>query len=629
MPRRCGAEGPRAKDDSRDSREPVEPVEPVEGTFLLTLLPPASAATAMRPGVVVLDRSGSMDGWKMAAARRAAARIVDTLTGADRFAALAFDHTVETAPGLSSGLVQASDRNRFRAVGHLASLDARGGTEMLEPLRRAVALLTEAPPDAAGAARDRVLVLVTDGQVGQEDQILAQLGPGLAGIRVHAIGIDRAVNAAFLRRLADAGGGRCELVESEDRLDEAMEHIHRRIGSPVVVGVRLAGDNLAIVPDSVEPARLPDLFAGAPLVVTGRFTGAAAGSVVVTGTTPDGGAFTTAVPAVATADAGLGPLWARGRIRDLEDRYIAGTGDNQALERDIVATSVRFSVLSRFTAFVAVDSAVVNESGVVKPVTQPVDLPSGWSVGAASAAFPVEPSISAAPPAPMARAAAPARSRPRGLGFAPSPGGRSSLPLGEASADMARRAGGAPLPPPAAQAAPPLPKAEAPAAAAGYPDMQKDRKAEPAQDVFSQFEPEPPAPGSGPGSAYKRRLRQRGILTADEVRRVVEEMIRGLRLFGTLPLLSFNADALQQTADGLEALLDSVTEEWKRRIVEDLIAELRGEVADQAVLELRIRTTLTALEKLFGPEPESESGPEPETGTGAAPEPGRRAFWKR
>ena len=72
------------------------------GTFALTVLPPnADAPIRGRDVVLVLDRSGSMGGWKMVAARRAAARIVDTLTGADRFTVLAFDHDVDTADGIT------------------------------------------------------------------------------------------------------------------------------------------------------------------------------------------------------------------------------------------------------------------------------------------------------------------------------------------------------------------------------------------------------------------------------------------------------------------------------------------------------------------------------------------------
>src|SRR5688572_102929 len=167
-------------------------------SFALTVLPPdATAAERPRDVVVVLDRSGSMGGWKMVAARRAAARLVDSLSQVDRFAVLAFDDRIDAPRSLAAdALAPASDRNRFPAVGFLSRIEARGGTEMAQPLARAAALL-------ADAHRDRILVLVTDGQVGNEDQILRELGPRLRGARVFALGVDRAVNAGFLARLAD------------------------------------------------------------------------------------------------------------------------------------------------------------------------------------------------------------------------------------------------------------------------------------------------------------------------------------------------------------------------------------------------------------------------------------------
>ncbi|OHV49062.1 VIT domain-containing protein [Pseudofrankia sp. BMG5.36] len=352
------------------------------GTFALTILPPAGTTRARdRDLVLVLDRSGSMGGWKMIAARRAAGRIVDTLRGGDRFAVLAFDHQVETPPALPRGLAPASDRARFRAVEFLATLEARGGTDMLEPLRQAAALLG---PRAEAPERDRVIVLVTDGQVGNEDQLLRELATGLAGARVHTVGIDRAVNEAFLRRLSGPTG-RCELVESEDRLDDAMRHIHHRIDAPVVTGLRLlpAGPaDLAVDTDSLTPTPLPDLFAGAPVVIRGRFTGQPTGTIAFTGQADTDAPWRASVTATASGNPALTALWARARIRDLEDAYVAGPsgrGGHDGLERRIVETSLRYRVLSRFTAFVAVDQRVVNEGGTVRRVTQPVDLPSGWS----------------------------------------------------------------------------------------------------------------------------------------------------------------------------------------------------------------------------------------------------------
>ena len=359
--------------------------DPAEGTFTLTLLPPdGGSRSRARDVVLVLDRSGSMHGWKIVAARRAAARIVDTVTGADRFAVLCFDNVVERPPDLADGLASGTDRNRFRAVEWLARTDARGGTEMLAPLEEAARLLDGRDPD-----RDRVLVLVTDGQVGNEDQILERMGPRLTGIRVHVVGIDQAVNAGFLSRLAAAGCGRCELVESEDRLDEAAARIHRRIGTPLVTALALAADGVAIVPGTVAPGLLPDLFPGVAVTLTGRWRGQPGGSITVTGTAADGTGFESKVTAITGGNPASRAAWARAHVRDLEDRYVAWAGHDAAgldqLEQQITGVSLRYGVLSRFTAFVAVDSRVVTDGTGPHRVTQPVELPAGWDAAGIAA----------------------------------------------------------------------------------------------------------------------------------------------------------------------------------------------------------------------------------------------------
>ncbi|RFS81539.1 VWA domain-containing protein [Actinomadura spongiicola] len=373
-----------------------------EGTFNLTVLPTGETRPSPRDVVLVLDRSGSMHGWKMVAARRAAARIVDTLHADDRFTVLSFDSVIERPRDLSPGLVNATDRNRFRAVEHLATLKARGGTEMLSPLDEACHLL-------ADSTRDRVLVLITDGQVGNEDQLLAHLEPRLRGVRVHTVGIDRAVNAGFLNRLATIGQGRCELVESEDRLDEAMESIHHRISAPLATGLTLHPEDLEIIPDSVAPARLGSLFPGVPLVIAGRYRGTPSGSLTIKGTTSGQRTWEQQATATVTKAPATRSVWARAHLRDLEDRYTAG--GPAALEQRIIDTSLRFGVLCRFTAFVAVDDRVVTNGGTPHQVVQPVETPQGWAAPAAAAPMAVPAAFSAAP-APLASAPPPAPGGP-------------------------------------------------------------------------------------------------------------------------------------------------------------------------------------------------------------------------
>ena len=355
-------------------------LEPGAGTFALTIVPPLESPggnTRPRAVAFVLDRSGSMAGWKIVAARRAMARMIDTLNDSDQFCVLAFDSVLETPPGHADGLVVATDRNRFRAVEYLAGLGARGGTEMAGPLDRAVKLLAKVSPEE----RDRVLVLVTDGQVGNEDQILATLGRNLKGIRVFTLGIDQAVNEAFLRRLSERGGGACELVESEQRLDDVMQSVHRRIGAPLLTGLFLEGEGIAIEPGEVVPRRLPDLFSGSPLLILGRYRGRPEGRLAMRATDTAGRAWSEAVLGTVRDNPAIASAWARGQIRQIEDRYATGDGDRTALEHAIVALSLKFHVLCRFTAYVAIDrSQPVNQRGSLHQITQPVEMPAGWEV---------------------------------------------------------------------------------------------------------------------------------------------------------------------------------------------------------------------------------------------------------
>jgi Ca-activated chloride channel family protein len=66
-------------------------------------------------------------------------------------------------------------------------------------------------------------------------------------------------------------------------------------------------------------------------------------------------------------------------LRELEDRYLT-SGDRERLEKEIVDLSLRFGVLCRFTAYVAVDrEEAVNPGGQVLSMVQPVEQPAGWA----------------------------------------------------------------------------------------------------------------------------------------------------------------------------------------------------------------------------------------------------------
>ncbi len=365
-----------------------------DDAFLLTVLP-AMLSTTKRPRdlVFVVDRSGSMSGWKMIAARRSVARMIDTLRGADRFCVMAFDDRVEYADDLGNRLVPATDRARFTAVEWLATVNDRGGTEMAQPLAEAADLLA-----GGDLERDRVLVFVTDGQVGNEAQILKLLGTRLKKTRVFALGIDQAVNAGFMNRLASLGAsGEAELVESEDRVDDVLARCHRRIDAPALSELTISIEDAELVSDTIAPSRLPDVFDGVPAVIVGKLRRrhGKQPTLIVRGKDASGATQTLRVAVETSGNPSLLPAWARLHLRDLEDRFDGHQGDRGTLQASILRVSLEAKVLCRFTAFVAVDHEVVNAGGRVHKTTQAVEQPAGW----ADAGIPME--ASALWPAPV------------------------------------------------------------------------------------------------------------------------------------------------------------------------------------------------------------------------------------
>jgi Ca-activated chloride channel family protein len=81
-----------------------------------------------------------------------------------------------------------------------------------------------------------------------------------------------------------------------------------------------------------------------------------------------------------TDNAALPQLYAKARISELEDLMRdAGQKKGEIYEREIVELSVAHSLLTRFTAFLAIDhSEIANPSGDLRKLVQPVETPAQW-----------------------------------------------------------------------------------------------------------------------------------------------------------------------------------------------------------------------------------------------------------
>jgi Ca-activated chloride channel family protein len=324
-----------------------------------------------------------MEGVKMVSAARACGLLLRTLGPRDRFAIAAFSDVVEWMGGAPSFSVS-DEHGQEQGERWLREIEAHGGTELDSALGGALSALGMRK-DATGRAA--IVVLVTDGQIADEAGVLRRLQRELGAARVFCVGIDTAVNAGLLTRLASLGAGTSTFVEPGAQLEEALRSISREIGEPLLLDLSIEDVDAGLVASSIAPQRLPDLFAGRAAFAAFRV--GSLGRIRVNAKWSDGRAYQETVEARPTPLAAVAQIWARARVADLEDRFRLG---EQAAKQEIVALGLRYSLLTRFTAFVAVDGEVVNRGGVRRQVTQPVAMPAGWvhqAVGRAPMSVPL------------------------------------------------------------------------------------------------------------------------------------------------------------------------------------------------------------------------------------------------
>ena len=345
-----------------------------DGTGMLTLVAPRQEAPAGagRDVVFILDRSGSMAGIKLTSSSRACSLLLSTLGPRDRFAIVAFDNAREWFSNRE--LTVADEGGIARGCEFLRKIQARGGTDLAPALEETLGLIAASSKD-----RERlpVVVLLTDGQVGNESQCLKLIQKRAKGVRLFTVGIDTAVNRAFLDRAASLGRGTCSCVVPGESLEEALRSVAREVGEPLLTDLSLEG-----VAD-VAPSSLPDLFRGRAVAIYLRPAG---NRITVRGRLAGARPYEETVAVKEVDLPAITHLWARARIADLEDAYRMEPSRQETLSKEMIDISVRHTVLSRFTAFLAVDEKeAVIHGDQVRRVVQPVHVPAGWAAPAMTA----------------------------------------------------------------------------------------------------------------------------------------------------------------------------------------------------------------------------------------------------
>lgn len=138
-----------------------------------------------------------------------------------------------------------------------------GSTEMQVGLE--AALRAPARPDAL-----RLVLLLTDGFVGDDDTIGRVVRDNLGRNRVFALGVSSSPNRWLLTRVAGMGRGAVLYHRPGASNARAVDTFYTRIDRPALTDVVLDWGGLDVF--DTFPSRIPDLWAGQVLRVSGRFT---------------------------------------------------------------------------------------------------------------------------------------------------------------------------------------------------------------------------------------------------------------------------------------------------------------------------------------------------------------------
>jgi len=180
---------------------------------------------------IVIDRSGSMSGDRIAAAREGARVALKRLSSDDRVALIAYNHGVEV---LSPSAPLRDSREKLLKV--IESIEANGTTALYAGVKKGGQQVEEF---VSGNNVNRV-ILLSDGlaNVGPSTPgELADLGRKLAskGISVSTIGLGLDYNEDLMQRLAAASDGNHVFVE---RPSDLVEIFDREFGDALSVSAR-------------------------------------------------------------------------------------------------------------------------------------------------------------------------------------------------------------------------------------------------------------------------------------------------------------------------------------------------------------------------------------------------------
>jgi Ca-activated chloride channel family protein len=339
--------------------------------YLLAFVTPPSAEQAAqkplpREVVFVIDNSGSMGGTSIVQAKASLSYALARLQPTDRFNVIRFDDTMDV---LFPASMPADAAHVGEATSFVSALQARGGTEMVPAMRAALA-------DKLGdTGMVRQVVFLTDGAIGNEQQLFETITAMRGRSRIFMVGIGSAPNTYLMTRAAELGRGAFTHIGSVEQVEERMRGLFAKLENPAVTGLTA---KFSEAKADVTPAIVPDVYRDEPLVLAARLD-RLAGSLEIKGRVGDRPWSVTLPLQNAAEGKGLSKLWAKRKVGDAEVARAMRQLAPEEADKAILALALDHQIVTRLTSLVAVDKTPSRPEGAPLKLSElPINLPAGW-----------------------------------------------------------------------------------------------------------------------------------------------------------------------------------------------------------------------------------------------------------
>ena len=339
------------------------------GYFMLMIQPKEDERLTKSPPreiIFLCDVSGSMSGEPTAKVIEAMQGMLKLCRPQDTIQVINF---ASEATKLWDKPVPVNDENIGKALGYSAGFEGRGGTEMIKGVRMAI----DEPIDKE---RLRIVVMLTDGYIGNEAEIIEHVGKHCGDqIRFWCVGIGSSPNMFLVDGVAKQGGGMGKQLGLQDESQPLVQEIMTRIQRAQLAKLKIDWGELKV--SETYPAKLPELWAGRPVIVYGRYAqpenvneAVIAATLNVSGNVEGEDVswpLRVDLPIKQPKNDVLSKVWARQKIEDLmQQTFYQGS---PAVEEMVTGIALDYKLMSQYTSFVAVDSSKPVES------TEPVKMP--------------------------------------------------------------------------------------------------------------------------------------------------------------------------------------------------------------------------------------------------------------